>query len=466
MPFADAQADAARQRTATLNAHPPRPTLKAHERSSLRPRSRPGRRRPERRRRARRHDAPGPARRRARLQALLGRRAPQHPVGRVDRARGADRAHRGQHRAHPRRLGRRDAAQPRAAGGRRALRHARGAAPPPHRPRPRPRARHRPAHRAGAAQHVARALRGAVRAAARPSRQRLRRHARGRRRAHACPSCGCSARPTAARGSPPSSACRSSSPTTSTRTSPSRRSSSTARCSSRPSCSPRRASIVAAGIVVGDDDEDALRRALPGGVVDAAPAPGPARADPERRGRRGARRGSWGRASWRSCRTRSAGRSSAAPQTVHARAARPRRADRHRRAHADLAGRRRRPAHRGRSSGSPRRSSSTPQAGVARPQRPSVARAVLGVDGAALLVVVGGAVVARRRAGRPRRPPAGRSRRRARLVARGPAAHRRRSSCAVAGLVDPAGRPAGAGSGRRPGRPGWPAVVVRPRGAP
>ena len=30
--------------------------------------------------------------------------------------------------------------------------------------------------------------------------------------------------------------------------------------------SPRRASIVAAGIVVGDDDEDALRRALPGGV--------------------------------------------------------------------------------------------------------------------------------------------------------------------------------------------------------
>ena len=51
----------------------------------------------------------------------------------------------------PRRLGRRDAAQPRAARGRRAVRHARGAAPGPHRPRHRPGARHRPGHRARAA---------------------------------------------------------------------------------------------------------------------------------------------------------------------------------------------------------------------------------------------------------------------------------------------------------------------------
>ena len=48
------------------------------------------------------------------------------------------------HRRIRRRLRRRDAAQPRAAGGRRAVRHAGGARPGPDRPRPRPRARHRP----------------------------------------------------------------------------------------------------------------------------------------------------------------------------------------------------------------------------------------------------------------------------------------------------------------------------------
>ena len=48
---------------------------------------------------------------------------------------------------HPGRLGRGDAAQPRAAGGGRAVRAAGGAAPRPHRPRHRPGAGHRPAHR-------------------------------------------------------------------------------------------------------------------------------------------------------------------------------------------------------------------------------------------------------------------------------------------------------------------------------
>ena len=86
------------------------------------------------------------------LPPLLGRRAPQHAGHRQLGARGAHRAHR---RGDRRRIrvgsGGRDAAQPRAAGRRRAVRHARGAAPGPHRPRHRPRAGHRPAHRARAA---------------------------------------------------------------------------------------------------------------------------------------------------------------------------------------------------------------------------------------------------------------------------------------------------------------------------
>ena len=55
------------------------------------------------------------------------------------------------HRADPGRLRRRDAAQPRAAGRRRAVRAARGRLPGPDRPRHRPRARHRPGHQLGAA---------------------------------------------------------------------------------------------------------------------------------------------------------------------------------------------------------------------------------------------------------------------------------------------------------------------------
>ena len=56
-------------------------------------------------------------------------------------------ANAGRDHAHPAGLGRRDAAQPRAAGGGRAVRDAGGSVPRPDRPRYRPRTRYRPAHR-------------------------------------------------------------------------------------------------------------------------------------------------------------------------------------------------------------------------------------------------------------------------------------------------------------------------------
>ena len=112
--------------------------------------------------------------------------------------------------------------------GRRAVRHARGAAPRPHRPRHRPRAGHRPAHRRGAA----RAVRGRSRAddfpeqLARAARLLRRRVAEGHPYA-ASPRCparatsprsGCSARATySAQAGRRCSACRSRSPTTSRR---------------------------------------------------------------------------------------------------------------------------------------------------------------------------------------------------------------------------------------------------------
>ena len=119
--------------------------------ASLRARPRPHRFRLDRDGRAgHQHDA-GPARRGARLPALLGRRAPRDAGHRELVARGADRPPGGRHGPHPRRLGRCDVAQPPAARRRRAVRHARRAAPRPDRPRHRPRSRHGPAHRPGPA---------------------------------------------------------------------------------------------------------------------------------------------------------------------------------------------------------------------------------------------------------------------------------------------------------------------------
>ena len=163
--------------------------------------------------------------------------------------------------------------------------------------------------------------------------------------------------------------------------------------------------IVAAGIVVGDDDEDALRRALPGGVVDAAPAPGPARADPQRRGRRGAR------APARRAASSPSSQDAIGRAIVGGAADRPR-------ASCSTSSSARAPT----SSCSSRRSPTPISAsraieriarGVraraaarARPSARSVARTVLGIDGPALLVVVGGAVIVADGPADPRTPPA------------------------------------------------------------
>ena len=115
-------------------------------------------------------------RRPAGLPPALGGRAPQHAGDRQLPPAGADRPPGRGDQRDPGRLGRGDAAQPRAAGGRRAVRTAGGAAPRPDRPGHRPRARHRPAHRAGAAARpegaVGRGLPAAARRPARPVRRR------------------------------------------------------------------------------------------------------------------------------------------------------------------------------------------------------------------------------------------------------------------------------------------------------
>ena len=80
-------------------------------------------------------DAAGATGRRAGLPPLLGRRAPQHAARRQHGAGRADRPPRRVDDAHPRRLRRRDVAEPPAARGGRAVRHAGGAASGPHRPR-------------------------------------------------------------------------------------------------------------------------------------------------------------------------------------------------------------------------------------------------------------------------------------------------------------------------------------------
>ena len=88
------------------------------------------------------HHRGGPGRRPARLHPPLGRRAPQHAGRGVHEPARAHRPPGGCDRADQGRFGRRDAAQPRAARRRRAVRAAGGAAPRPHRPGDRPRARH------------------------------------------------------------------------------------------------------------------------------------------------------------------------------------------------------------------------------------------------------------------------------------------------------------------------------------
>ena len=140
------------------------------------------------------------------------------------------------HVDHPRRRGRHHAAQPFAAGHRRAVRHAGGAASRPHRSRARPRAGHRHADGAGAApqsggrrRHISAGRDRAdqlLRAGrARPARPRGARRRRGRR------SLDPGLEPMA-RSSPPCSACPMPSPRISRRPRWSMRSTSTARASS------------------------------------------------------------------------------------------------------------------------------------------------------------------------------------------------------------------------------------------
>ena len=93
----------------------------------------------------------GPACRALGLSALLAGRASRHARHRQRRHRRADRPCGGGTSSHPGRRRRHHAAQPCAAGDRRAVRHPGGAVPRPHRPGPGPRARLRPGHRPGAA---------------------------------------------------------------------------------------------------------------------------------------------------------------------------------------------------------------------------------------------------------------------------------------------------------------------------
>ena len=168
--------------------------------------------------------------------------------------------------AHPGRLRRRDVAQPPAARHRRAVRHARRAAPRPHRPRHRPRARHRPAHRAGPAPRHRRAGRRRLPRAARRAAGLLPRRRAGRggaRRRVRTRRCGCSGRAATAPSSPGSWACRSPSPTTSAARTRCPRSSSTGGCSGRRRCSTQPYALIAASVLCAPDDAEAHRLALP-----------------------------------------------------------------------------------------------------------------------------------------------------------------------------------------------------------
>ena len=90
---------------------------------------------------------PCPTRRALGLQAVLAGRAPQYPRHRQRGDRRCDRPHRRRDLAHPCRRRWHHAAEPRAAGDRRTVRHARGALPRPDRPWPGPCPWRRPENR-------------------------------------------------------------------------------------------------------------------------------------------------------------------------------------------------------------------------------------------------------------------------------------------------------------------------------
>ena len=136
------------------------PDLRPAGRAPVRARPRPGAGQRDRGAGAARHDRPGPARRTPRVSPVLGGRAPQHARHRELGATRADRPHRRRDHDHAGRLGRRDAAQPRVAGGGRAVRHAGGAPSRPDRPRHRARPGHRPGHRGRAAPLAGGVVRG------------------------------------------------------------------------------------------------------------------------------------------------------------------------------------------------------------------------------------------------------------------------------------------------------------------
>ena len=187
------------------------------------------------------HRAAGADRRPAGLHALLGRRTPQHAVRGRHQPAGVDRLPGRADLAAAPRIGRRDAAQPRAAGGGRAVRAAGSGRPGPHRPRHRPGARLRPGDVVRAARHRRRSRH---RELPRLSRRRGRADERARRAWFRCApgttgsrpprprpasrGCGCSARRCTRRSWPPPRGCRTCSPITSPARAPKRRSSSTA----------------------------------------------------------------------------------------------------------------------------------------------------------------------------------------------------------------------------------------------
>ena len=256
-------------------------------------------------------------------------------------------AHLAAHTSHdPAGLRRGDAAQPRAAGGGRAVRHPGGAAPGPDRPGHRARAGHRPGDRAGAAPDDGGAVgRGLPAGAGGPDELLQRRASRGRspppRAAASSRRSGCSAPAGSAPSWPACSGCRSPSRTTSARRTRCPR----WRCtgsSFRPSrWLDKPYAMVAVNAVCAETDERArvAGRAergcrsceLRSGRPEPLATPGGGGGVPVHRDRARVRRGSAGR-----------GRRSGSPETVRRQLERPAGAHRRGRADAHHAGVRRR----------------------------------------------------------------------------------------------------------------------------